>query len=147
MPGQGIAARNLTLRSHFGFDRNPTLSLPVLQFALFRGDPSGAGVIPGVEPSGGGYGRVAKNNDSILWGTFGATDVFAVNKGTDGSIVFPPATDLYTITEDLDWWAIFDSTSGGALWYWGLLSTPIRVTAIGDIPRLPASTLICNQPA
>lgn len=142
MPGQGIAARNLTLRSHFGADRHPTLSLPILQFALFRGDPSGAGV----EPSGGAYARVAVNNNAAFWGTIAATDTMAQNNGAGGEVAFPVATGLYTITDPLDWWAALDSTSGGALWYWGPLGTPIVVSAVGDQPRLPAGTLIVNQP-
>lgn len=142
MPGQGIAARNLTLRAHFGAART-SLSIPILQFALFRGDPSGGGV----EPSGGGYARVAKNNDAAFWGTFGATDVFAVNKGTSGLVTFPQATGLYSIIEALDWWAIYDSTSGGVLWYWGQLGTTITVTAAGDVPRLPTNSLVVSQVA
>lgn len=143
MPGSCIADRNLVLRSRFGADRHSTLSLPILQFALFRGDPSGGGV----EPTGGSYARVAVNNDSAFWGTFVGTDVFAVNKGTGGSVVFPAATALYSITDALDWWAIFDSTSGGSLWYWGQLGTTITVTQVGDTPRIPANSLICSQPA
>ena len=139
MPGQSIAARNLTIRSHFGAERH-ALSLPILQFALFQGDPSGGGI----EPSGGGYGRVAVNNDAAFWGTFGPTDVFAVNKA--GAVVFPQSTGPYTITTALDWWAIYDSTSGGSLWYWGPLGTTITVVT-GDVPRIPANSLVCAQVA
>lgn len=144
MAGQGVLARNLTLRSHFGADRHSTLSLPQLWFALLRGDPSATGA----EPTGtGGYTRVAKTNDATLWGTIAAADLLVTNKGTAGSIQWPVTTGLYSITQALNYWAAYDLSAGGVLWYWGQLTTPIVVTQAGDQPRIPASTLICNQPA
>ena len=144
MPGQGTIPRSVTLRSHFGADRHSTLSLPTLYVALFKGDPSGAGVEP---TSVGGYGRVAKANDATLWGAIAAGDVSVINKGTAGEILYPTATGVYSITDPLDYWAMLDNAAGGVLWYWGVLGTTITVTGAGDIPRLPANTLVCNQAA
>lgn len=142
MPGQGIKPRNLTLRSHLGADRHPTLSLSQFWFALFRGDPSNTGV----EPDGtGAYTRISKTNDATLWGTIAATDVLASNKGSAGEIAWPVVTGVYSITSALDWWAIFDLSAGGTLWYWGQLSQTITVTTAGDQPRIPVSTLVINQ--
>lgn len=143
MPGQSVAARSLTLRAHFGADRHSTLSLPTLYFCLYQGDPSGAGIEP---TSVGGYARPAKANDLTLWGAIAAGDTLAQNKGTAGEIAWPVATGVYSILTALDYWAIRDNSAGGALWYWGPLGTPILVTGAGDQPRLPANTLIVNQP-
>lgn len=143
MSGQDVWSRNLTLKAHFGANKHAD-ALGTLYFALFRGDPSGAGVEPS---STGNYARVAKTNDATLWGTIGSTDVFVQNKGTSGEIAWPVATGLYSITLGMDWWGIFDNSSGGNLRYWGKLTTPIVVSGSGDQPRIPVNTLINNQPA
>jgi hypothetical protein len=131
-----VAARNLSLRSHFGADRHPTLSLGTLYFALFNGDPVGAGV---EEAGTGGYVRVAKTNDATLWGTLSGSAVQAANTGTAGEILWPAATGLYAQPQ-LTHWAIFDNSSTGVLWYSGLLTAPLVITGVGDIPRIPAGT-------
>lgn len=143
MPGQAPIARNLTLRTHLGADRHPTLALPTLYFALFRNDPSGAGVEP---TSTGGYARVAKANDATLWGTILSTDLAGQNKGASGEIAWPAATGVYSITDPLTHWAAFDNSAGGTLWYWNELTSPITVTGVGDQPRIPLNTLILNVP-
>ena len=141
MPGQGVIARNLTLKSHFGASKHAS-ALTTLYFALFRGSP----VAGGVEPDGtGAYTRVPKTNDATLWGTIASTDTILVNKGTSGAIVWPSTTGLYSVTLDLDWWAVYDLSAGGVLWYWGQLQTPIRVTAAGNTPRIPANSLTMSQ--
>lgn len=143
MPGQGVIARNLTLRSHFGADRHATLSLPTLWFSLWRGSP----VAGGSEPNGtGAYTRVSKANDATLWGTIASTAVNVSNVGSAGAIVWPSTTGLYSITLPLNYWAIHDLSAGGVLWYWGELQTPITVDATGDIPRIPAGSLTNIQP-
>lgn len=143
MAGQGTIARNLTLRSHFGADRHATLSLSQLWFALFKGDPTAGGV----EPSGtGAYTRVSKANDATLWGTIAASDVTVTNQGSAGGIVWPATTGVYSITDPLTWWAAYDLSAGGTIWYWGQLTSPIQVTQAGDQPRIPASALIISQP-
>jgi hypothetical protein len=143
MPGQSIVDRNIDLQAKFGAN-HVAAALTTMYFALFRGDPAGAGTEP---TSTGGYARVAKTNDATLWGTFVSTDVLAVNKGSSGLIAFPAATGVYSITLPLDWWAVFDNSSGGVLRYWGQLNPTITVTGAGDVPRLPANSLIANQSA
>lgn len=143
MAGQGIKARNLTLRAHFGADRHPTLSLPTLWFGLYRGNPAAGGV----EPNGtGAYTRVSKPNDATLWGTIAAGDVFVTNQGSAGAIEWPSTTGVYSFTEPLTWVGVHDLSSGGVLWYWQELQTPIAVTQAGDIPRLPIGALDLHQP-
>lgn len=143
MPGQGVKSRNLTLRSHFGADRHPTLTSAQLYVALFEGDPT----ITGVEPSSvGGYARVAKANDATLWGTISGTDTTIVNGGTAGEVAWPALTALWSQTT-LTHWAVFDNAAGGTMLYWGKLGTPITVTGVGDQPRLPKSTWVVSQVA
>lgn len=138
MSGQTATPRSLTLRSHFGADRHPSLSLQPMYFALMRGNP----VAGGAEPDGtGAYTRVPRDNDALLWGTYGVGDTILTNKGTNGSIVWPSTTGLYSITLDLNYWAIYDLSAGGVLWYYGELQTPIKVTGAGGVPRIPANSL------
>ena len=141
MPGQGVVARNLTLRSHLGADHHPTLALGTLWFALYRGSPAAGGV----EPDGtGAYTRVGMTNDATLWGTIGSSDV-AVSTIID--VTWPSTSGLYSITDELNWWGVHDLSAGGVIWYWGELQTPILVDAVGDIPRIPAGSLNISQPA
>ena len=142
MTSMSATSRNRTLRSHFGADRHPTLSAATLYFALYRGDPFGAGTEP---TSTGGYARVAKVNDATLWGTIGATDVAISNGGASGTITWPTATGLYSITAALDYWAVFDNSAGGVLLYGGPLTAGITVTGAGDVPRIPAGSLSVSQ--
>jgi hypothetical protein len=142
MPSMATLSRNWSLRSQFGADRHATLSAGTLYFALFRGDPFGAGTEP---TAAGGYARVAKANDATLWGTIGASDVSISNGGTSGTIAWPPASGLYSITLGLDYWAVFDNSTGGNLLYGGPLSAAITVTGAGDVPRIPAGALTVSQ--
>lgn len=129
--------KSLTLRSHIGASRHPTLSLGTLYFALFNGDP----MVAGVEPtSTGGYARVAKTNDAATWGTIGAGAVAASNSGTTGEVTWPALTALWsqlTVTH----WAVFDNSAGGVIWYSGQLSAPLTPSGVGDVPRIPAGQL------
>ena len=141
MSGQGTLPRSLTLRSHFGADRHPSLSLQPMYFALLRGNP----VAGGAEPDGtGAYTRVPRDNDAALWGTYSAGDTILVNKGSNGAIVWPSSSGAYSITDNLDYWAIYDLSAGGTLWYYGQLQTPIKVTVAGGVPRIPANSLTNN---
>lgn len=136
-----IPDRNLRLRASFGDDRHPTLALPTLHFAFFFGDP----VAGGAEPTTvGGYARAAKLNDSSLWGVISGTAVSVWNNGTSGDIVFPALTALWSQPE-LDYWGIFDASSGGTLWYSGPLTQKIYLTGVGEVPRLPAGSLRIDQ--
>lgn len=143
MPGQDPWSRNLTLKAHFGANKHAD-AMVTHYFALFRGEPGGGGVEP---TSAGGYARVAKTNDAALWGAIVATDLSVQNKGTGGEILWPTTTGLYSITQALDWWAIFDNSTGGNMRYWGPLSPTILVTGAGGQPRIPQSSLINNQAA
>jgi hypothetical protein len=132
--------RNATIRAHFGADR-ATVSLPVLYFALFNGDPEAAGVEP---TAAGGYARVAKDNDATLWGTIAAGAVSVSNAGAAGEITWPALTALWSVAQ-VTHWAVFDNSAGGGLWYSGPLSAPIVPTGVGDVPRIPAGSFQINS--
>lgn len=134
------AAQRLSVRAHLGPDKHAD-ALGTLHFALFQGNPAGAGVEP---TSTGGYARKAMTNDAALWGTIAAGQVSATNLI---DIAWPSATGLYSITSALNYWAVFDNSAGGALWYYGTLLTTITVTGAGDQPRLPAGALTITQDA
>jgi hypothetical protein len=139
--GMSVWARNLALVAQFGASKHAS-AMTTLYFALHKGDPS----ISVNEPtSAGAYARVAKTNDATLWGTIGATDVTIINNGTSGAIAWPTATGLWSITEQLDYWGIWDNTTGGNLRYWGPLSAKIAITGSGDQARLPAGTFTLTQ--
>lgn len=135
MAVNGISARALTLKAHLGAARHAD-AMPILYFALFKGDPMGSGVEP---TSTGGYARAAVNNDAALWGTLSAGQTSVQNVGV---ILWPVASGLYSIgATPLDYWAVFDNAAGGNLWYSGRLSSPITVTGANDQPRIPAGSL------
>jgi len=133
-------ARNFSIRAHFGNDRHPTMSLATLYWAAMKGSP----FVSGIEPTDGvgGYGRATTPNDSSLWGTIAAD---AIQVSLFSTIVWPAATGLWSITDPLDYWAIFDAPSGGTLWYAGPLSNPFVVAQSGDQPRIPAGGMTLTQ--
>jgi hypothetical protein len=133
----GVDARRLTLRAHLGANKHAD-ALGTFYVALFRGDPFGSGVEP---TSAGGYARKAMTNDVTLWGTIAAGQV-SVTSQTD--VVFAAATGLYSITNALDYWAVYDNASGGNLWYAGSLNPTITITGAGDQPRIPLGTWQMN---
>jgi hypothetical protein len=132
-----VNARNISLRSHFGADKS-AVALPTLYFALFNGDPEGAGVEP---TSTGGYARKAVTNDIALWGTIGGSAV-SVTNATD--IVFATATGVYS-QASLTHWAAFDNSAGGVLTYAGPLTATVAVSGAGDVPRIVAGGLTITQ--
>lgn len=133
-----IRARNISLRSHFGADHHPALALGTLYFALYNGDP----LVDGVEPtSAGGYARVAKANDAVLWGTISAT---ATETSNADDITWPAATGLWS-EAIVTHWAILDNAAGGEPVYSGQLTSPIALTGVGDIARIPAGGLDVTQ--
>jgi hypothetical protein len=139
MVAMGTAARRLSLRAHLGPDKHAD-ALANLYFALFTGDPFGAGAEP---TSTGGYARVTKANDAALWGTIAAGQLTAP---TLSAITWPIATGLYsTGATPLTHWAAFDNASGGVLWYGGPLTSSIVVSGANDQPRLPAGALTISQ--
>lgn len=135
--------RALALRSVFGADKS-SIAPATLYLALFKGDPAGSGTEP---TSTGSYARVAKTNDATLWGTIGATDTAISNVGTSGAITWPAASAVWSITDPLTHWAIFDNSSGGNMLASGTLSTPITITGAGDQARIPAGAFTITQEA
>lgn len=140
MTAMGGAARNLAIRAHFGADKS-ALALTTMYFALFKGNPSSTGVEP---TAFGGYARVAKLNDATFWGTYTTAETAVTNKGTEGEITWPASTDIWS-QNPVDYWAIFDNSAGGVLWYWGPLNGPLTLTGAGDVIQLPPSTLSLSQ--
>jgi hypothetical protein len=133
-----LRARNISLRSHFGADRNPAVALGTLYFALFAGDP----LVDGVEPtSAGGYARVAKANDATFWGVIPSTADTATNAD---EVLWPAATAVWS-EPSVSHWAIMDNASGGQVVYSGQLTLPIAVTGAGDVPRIPVNALDVTQ--
>lgn len=132
-----VKARNISIRSHFGADKS-SVALPTLYFALFNGDPEGAGVEP---TSTGGYARAAVANDAALWGTISAG---AVSVTTIADIVFATASGVYS-QADLTHWAAFDNAAGGNLTYAGPLTATVSVTGAGDVPRIVAGAMTIAQ--
>lgn len=135
--------RAIALRGQFGADK-ASVAAATLYFALYRGNPGGTGVEP---TSTGGYARVAMTNDATLWGSIGVTDTQISNVGTSGEIAWPTATGVWSITDPLTHWAIFDNSSGGNLLYYGTLTTTITITGSGDTARLPVGALTVIQEA
>jgi hypothetical protein len=83
-----------------------------------------------VEPSTGGYGRVALTASLANWsGTQGAgTTVASTGTGGQSSnnavITFPTITADYQAAGEKIWgWAIYDAASAGNLWGWAPLTT------------------------
>lgn len=137
--GTGVPDRNLALRARFGNDKHAD-ALATLHVALFRGDPGTSGVEPDAT---GGYARKAVTNDNALWGAIGST---AVSIANIIAVEFVASSGVYSITDPLDHWAVFDLSSGGVRWYWGPLSTLITVTGAGDQPRIPIGAWVITQP-
>ena len=88
------AARRLSLRAHLGPNKHAD-ALGTLYFALFSGDPFGAGTEP---TSTGNYARVAVANDAAMWGTIAALQTSVTSAA---GVVWPVATGLYSITGPL----------------------------------------------
>ena len=138
--GLGGAARTTSLRAHFGTNHHAN-ALATMYFALFRGYPGQGGSEPVIGT--GGYARVALANTDASWGTI-STGQFTISNAV--AIVWPVTTALYSVTVPMDFWAVLDAASAGNLWYYGPLTTPIQVTAVGDTPRIPAGALSMTVP-
>lgn len=138
MTSMSTAARRLSLRAHLGPNKHAD-ALATLYFALFSGDPFGAGTEP---TATGGYARVAVANDAAMWGTIAAGQV---SVSSAAAVTWPNATGLWSITGPLTYWAVFDNSTGGVLWYGGPLTSSVTVTGANDQPRIPAGSLTINQ--
>lgn len=135
MPWGSDAVRLLSFKGVFG-DLKISGAPATLYFALLHHatDPD---TVLGTEPdSTGGYTRVAVSNVDSEW-TFGANG----GSNTD-EIRWPSSTGLYSITDPLNQWAIYDSNSGGNLIAFGELEDTITVSGAGDQPVIPAGSLV-----
>lgn len=134
MPLGSNAVRLLTFKSLFGSSRI-TGAPATIYFALLR-HASTPGTTLGTEPtSAGDYARVAVSNVDAQW-------TFSANGGENtNEIRWPVASAVYSITDPLNQWAIYDNNSGGNLIAFGALSTTITVTGAGDQPVIPAGSL------
>ena len=132
MPFGSNAIRMQALKGVFGDDAVSLGAPATLYIALLR-QPSGPGVTLGTEPSStGNYARVAVSNDydELSFTAPALTNVHEIR--------WPQATGLYSITDPLNQWAIYDNNSGGNLIAFGELSPTITVTGAGDEPVIPA---------
>jgi hypothetical protein len=138
MPYGSNIARLQALKGNFGDERISTAP-GTLYFALLR-HASNPTTILGTEPdSTGGYARVAMFNDDTEW-TFGVNSV----SNTD-EIRWPMATELYSITDALNQWAIYDNNSTGVCIAFGVLSTTITITGPGDTPAISSGSLTITE--
>lgn len=118
------AAINAAIKFHFGTDHDDD-ALATCYFALFNGDPTGAGVEP---TTAGGYARVGKTNNDTNFPISGATASVV-------DVVFPVTTALWSQTT-LTHWAIVDGATGGTIWYSGPLPSNITITGAGEYPTI-----------
>ena len=140
MPYGSDAVRLRAFRAKFG-DQKLTGAPATLYAALGRHATDPANTL-GTEPtSTGGYARVAITNVDA-WLTFVA------NGGSNAAeIRWPAATGLYSITDPLNQWMLYDNSSGGNLIAFGQLTTTITVTGVGDQPVIPAGSLVLTERA
>ena len=135
MPYGSNTGRLLALKGLFG------TAAPggTLHFALLRHASTPATTL-GTEPSSvGDYARVALTNVDGSW-TFGAASASNAIE-----IRWPAASGVYSITDPLNQWAIFDNSVGGDCLLFGALSTPITVTGAGDTPVIAIGDLTITQ--
>ena len=140
MPYADDATRLRAIKGNFGSAKvagaPSTLYVALLRHAT---DPA---TILGTEPdSTGDYARVAVSNVDAEW-TFGTVDAANTNE-----IRWPTSTGLYSITDPLNQWGIFDNAAGSVCLAFGELTTPITVTGAGDTPVIPALDLVLTQAA
>jgi hypothetical protein len=135
MPYGSDAARLKALKGLFGTDAPDG----TVYFALLRHASTPATVL-GSEPSStGDYARVAISNVDASW-TYGTASVSNTNE-----IRWPSASGVYSITDPLNQWAIYDNSAGGDCLAFGALSAPITVTGAGDVPVISALAWTVTQ--
>lgn len=141
MPFGTNAIRLQALKGVFGTGAASIGAPGTFYFALLRHPTDPANVL-GTEPSSAGnYARVAKSNVDATY-TFVAP---ALENAAE--IRWPQTTGLYSITDPLNQWAIYDNTAGGNVVAFGALSTPITVTGAGDEPVIAAGGLDLSMDA
>jgi len=103
-------------------------TMPTAYVALFIGDPTDAGT-GGAEVSGGNYARV-----STAGTDWNAAASGSISNAED--ITFPEATADWG---EIDYFAIYDASSGGNLLASGALDTSKTVSS-GDTPKFAGGT-------
>ena len=132
MPFGSESVRLQALRGLFGSDAASIGAAGTYYVALLR-QPTDPQTTLGTEPdSTGGYARVAVANADADWNFSGAS----VSNANE--IRWPTTTGLYSITDPLNQWAIYDNTAGGNLIAFGQVSPTITVTGAGDEPVIYA---------
>ena len=131
MPFGSNAVRLQALKGVFG-DGAVSIGAPAtLYFALLRSTTPAT--VLGTEPdSTGNYARKAVANDDDQF-TYSAPGLTNTNE-----IRWPQTTGLYSITDPLNQWAIYDNAAGGNVIAFGELSPTVTVTGAGDEPVIPA---------
>lgn len=102
-----------------------------------------------VEPSAGGYARVAVTANLTNWsgtqgaGTTAASSGTAGSSSNNGTITFPTVSaDYQTASERIWGWATYDASSSGNLLDWGPLSTLQQVLNGQAPPSFAAGQLV-----
>ena len=114
-------------------------------FTLIPGDSNSGTEVSTV---GTAYTRIACNpSSSANWTTTQGT-ASAPSTGSSGTtsnlvdIVFPtPTADWGIITS----FGLYDSITGGNLWYYGTLVTPITILAASGSKKFPAGSLVITH--
>lgn len=140
MPYGSNAVRLRAFKANFGTSRLSGAPA-TLYVALLRHASDPANTL-GTEPSAtGGYARVAVTNDDAAW-------TFTTTGGNNAAEVrFPAASGVYSITDPLNQWALYDNNSGGNLIAFGQLTSTITVSGAGDQPVIPAGALVLTERA
>lgn len=140
MPYGSDAVRLRAFKANFGTSKL-TGAPATLYVALLRHASTPATTL-GTEPDAtGDYARVAVSNVDAQW-------TFSANGGANtNEIRWPAASGVYSITDPLNQWALYDNNSGGNLIAFGALSSTITVTGAGDRPVLPAGALVLTEAA
>lgn len=140
MPYANNDMRLRALKGNFGSSK-VTGAPGTIYVALLR-NPTDPATVLGTEPDGSGsYGRFAISNIDAEW-TYGAVSVSNTNE-----MRFPTATGLYSITDPLNQWALYDNSAGGTLLVFGQLTSTITITGAGDVPVIPAGQLVLTEDA
>lgn len=121
-------------------------ALNVLYVALFTAAPSDAG--GGTEVTGGSYARVAVNSTLANWAGTQSAGSTTASTGTgaqtsnNNSITFPAPTANWGVVTHM---GIYDSLTGGNLWYWVALTTSKTINNGDSAPSFAAAALTVTE--
>lgn len=134
MPYGTDAVRLRAFKGNFGTSR--LAGAPATLYVALARHATTPATVLGTEPSStGNYARVAMSNVDAQW-TYAAAGGENTNE-----IRFPVATGLYSITDPLNQWILYDNSTGGTVVAFGQLTTTITVTGAGDQPVIAAGAL------